>query len=138
MAFDSKEFSWANVEIAMLGRVLTKVRGVKYASKKEKEFLHARGEDPHSIQSGNKTYEGELKLLQSEMEAIQRQLNPTEDITDLTGVNITVAYVPKVGVNIVTHVLKGVEFMEDPREMNQGDKFQEITLPIMFLGRDVI
>lgn len=138
MAFNTKEFAWSNVEIATLGRVLTRVRGVKYSSKKEKEYLHARGENPHSIQSGNKTYEGELMLLQSELEAIQRQLGANEDITDLGGLNITVVYKPKDGTSLVTHILKNVEFTEDPREIKQGDKFQELTLPIMFLEREAI
>lgn len=138
MAFNSKEFAWSNVEIAMLGRVLIRVRGVKYASKKEKEYLHARGENPHAIQSGNKTYEGELMLLQSELEAIQNQLESTQDVTDLDPFNITVVYKPKNGGALVTHILKNAEFTEDPREIGQGDKFQELTLPIMFLEREAV
>jgi hypothetical protein len=136
--FNSKEYAWANVEIAMLGRLLTRVRGVKFTVKKEKEYLHGRGENPHAIQSGNKTYEGELTLLQSELEAITRQLKPTEDITDLSGLNITVVFKPKTGTSLVTYILKNVEFTEESREMNQGDKFMEISLPIMFLEREVI
>jgi hypothetical protein len=136
--FNSKEYAWANVEIAMLGRLLTRVRGVKFSVKKEKEYLHGRGENPHAIQSGNKTYEGELTLLQSELEAITRQLKPTEDITDLSGLNITVVFKPKTGTSLVTYILKNVEFTEESREMNQGDKFMEISLPIMFLEREVI
>lgn len=138
MAFNSKEYAWSNVEIAMLGRLLTRVRGVKYIAKKDKQYVHGRGENPHAIQSGNKTYEGELMLLQSELEAIQRQLKATEDITDLEGLNITVVYKPKGIGSVVTHILKGVEFTEDPREMKQGDPFQELTLPIMFLEREAI
>lgn len=138
MTFNSKEYAWANVEIAMLGRLLTRVRGVKFNIKKEKEYLYARGENPHSIQSGNKTPEGELTLLQSELEAIARQLDPTEDITDLTGLNITVVFKPKEGTSIVTHILKNVEFTEDPREMKQGDKFMELTVPFMFLEKETI
>lgn len=138
MAFNSKEYAWSNVEIAMLGRLLTRVRGVKYAAKKDKQYLHGRGENPHAIQSGNKTYEGELILLQSELEAIQRQLGPTEDITDLDGLNITVVYKLKGVGSVVTHILKGVEFTEDTRDIKQGDAFQEITLPIMFLEREAI
>ncbi|PIB28916.1 hypothetical protein BFP77_08340 [Maribacter sp. 4U21] len=136
--FNSKEFAWANVEIALFGRVLIGARGVEYTAKKDKEPVHGRGENPHSIQSGNKTYEGNLMLLQSEVEAIQRQLRDDQDLTDLDGFSVTVAYVPKTGANIVTHILKGVEFTEDPRNMKQGDKFQEITLPIIFLGREVV
>jgi len=136
--FNSKEFAWSNVEISSLGKVLTKARGVKFTVKKEKEFLYARGENPHSIQSGNKSYEGELMILQSEMEAMIKQLKPEEDITDLSGVNITVAFVPKDSTKVVTYILKGVEYTEDSRDMKQGDKFQEITLPFLFLERQVI
>lgn len=138
MAFNSKEYAWANVEIAMHGRILTRVRGVKYAAKKDKEAVHGRGENPFAIQSGNKTYEGELILLQSELEALQRQMGDTEDITDMDGFNITVAYRPKGGGAVVSHILKNVEFTEDNREINQGDKFQELTLPIVFLGRETV
>jgi len=138
MAFNTKEYAWSNVEIAMLGRVLIRVRGVKYAAKKDKSYLHARGENPHAIQSGNKTYEGELMLLQSELEAIQRQLKDTEDITDLAPFNVTVVYKPKSAGALVTHILKNVEFTEDNREIKQGDPFQELTLPIMFLEREAI
>jgi len=136
MAFNSKEYSWAEVQVVMLGRPVTRIRGIKYGVKKEKEYLHARGENPHSIQSGNKTYEGEITLLQSELEAMQAQLSSTEDLTDMDAFSITVAYVPKNNAQVVVHILKAVEFTEDMREMQQGDKFQEIALPIMFLERD--
>ena len=135
MAFNTKEFSWSNVEIAMLGRSITKARGVSYKATKEKEYLHARGENPYSIQSGNKAYEGQLVLLQSEVEAMAAQLEPDEDLTDLEPFSVSVSYVPKNGTGVITHTLENVEFTEDPREINQNDKFQEITLPIMFLGR---
>jgi len=138
MAFNTKEFAWSNVEVAMLGRVLTRIRGVKYSAKKEKEFLHARGEDPHAIQSGLKTYEGELMMLQSELEAIQKQLDDTEDITDLEAFNVTIVYKPKGAGSLVTHILKNVEFTEDPRDIDTTKKFQELSLPIMFLGREAI
>ncbi|MEM8506235.1 MAG: hypothetical protein AAF717_00335 [Bacteroidota bacterium] len=136
--FRSKEFAWSNVQIAFGGRVIIGARGVEYKSVKEKEYVHGRGENPHSIQSGNKTYEGNLILLQSEVEALERQLADNEDLTDMDGFTITVAYVPKSGGNVVTHILKAVEFTEDPRNINQNDKFQEITLPIMFLGREKV
>ena len=138
--FNTKEFAWANVEVAMLGRLLTKVRGVKYTVKTDKEAAYARGDKPFAIQSGNKSYEGELMLLQSELEAILKQLKPTEDITDLSNLTITVVYKPKNGLPtaLVTHILKGVEFTEDARDIKQGDKFQELTAPFLFLERESI
>lgn len=138
MAFNSKEYAWHNVEIAMHGRILTRVRGVKYSVKNDKEAVHGRGANPFAIQSGNKTYEGELILLQSELEALQRELGESEDVTDIPCFDIVVAYRPHNGGAVVSHILKSAEFTEDNRDIGQGDKFQELTIPILFLGRDTI
>ncbi len=138
MTFDSNapEFKWADVQIAMLGKILTRVKGVKFAIKKDKGYLHARGENPHTIQSGNKTPEGELTLLQSEIERLQEGLEPHEDLTDLAPFDVVVSFVKKGSIKITTYILKGVEFTEDTREMKQGDKNMEIALPILFLRRE--
>ena len=138
MIFDSKspEYSWANVQIVMLGKLLTRVRGVKFMIKKEKELLYGRGEDPHATQSGNKVPEGELTLLQSEVEAMQLGLDNDQDLTDIAPFDVVVSFVRKGSPKVVTYILKGVEFTEDGREIKQGDKFMEITLPILFLKRE--
>ncbi|QKX04884.1 hypothetical protein HN014_08120 [Aquimarina sp. TRL1] len=135
--FDSSapEYRWSDTQVSMDGRILTRIRGVKFAIKKEKEYFHARGEDPHSIQSGNKTPEGELILAQSEVERLQDLLEPDEDLTDMPPFDVTVSFVKKGTTKIRTYILKGCEFTDDTREMKQGDKFSEITLPIMFLKR---
>lgn len=138
MSFNSKEYGWVNVHVVMNLKNVTKIRSVKYAPKKEKEYLYAKGGDPHAIQSGNKAYEGEIGLLQSEVEALDKLVAPDEDLTDLPPFEMIVSYIPKGSKKITTHVLKNVEFTEDPREIKQGDKFMEITLPIMFLGRKTV
>lgn len=140
MGFNTKEFAWFNVEIAMLGRLLTKAKGLEFTIKTDKEAAYARGQNPFAIQTGNKTYEGTLKVYQSELEAMQAQLEPDEDITDLTNINITVVFRPKNGnpLALKTYILKGVEFTEDPRGSNQGDKFHEHDLPFLFLEREAI
>jgi len=136
--FNTKEFSWADVQVVMFGRIVTRLRGVKYTVKKDKEYLHATGDTPFAIQAGNKEYEGEIMVLQSEIEAMQSTLASTEDITDIPPFNIVISYVPKSGGTIITHSLNGCEFTEDMREMDQGKKYQELTLPIMFLERKAI
>lgn len=138
MTFDSNspEFAWANVQVVRNNGLLTKIRGVKFSVKKEKEYLHARGDRPHQIQHGNKTYEGEIKLLQSELDKIQATLADDEDLTDIVNDTIVVTFVKKSNLaKVVTYILKGVEYTEDTRESNQGDKWSEITVPIMFLER---
>ena len=115
----------------MAGRPVTGLRGVKYSAKQGKELLHAKGNKPHSIQRGNKTYDGEITLLQSEYEALKQASGG--DILDAS-LDIVAAYGnPTAGDVITTNVLVGVEFTEDNTEWKQGDKFQEKTLPFLFI-----
>lgn len=133
MAFDSKQFAWSNVEVFMMGKLLTAIRGVKYKAAQEKEHLHGRGSEPLSIQSGNKTYEGEITLLQSEVEALERAAGAGNDIFDLPGFDIVVTYVPKTGAGLTSDIIKGAELMESEKGMLQNDKFAEIAIPFMAL-----
>ena len=57
---------------------------------------------------------------------------------DILGVSldIVVAYGnPTRGDAITTDILVGVEFTEDNTEWKQGDKFQEKTIPFVFLDK---
>ena len=130
---DTREYEWSDVSVVMAGRLITGLRGVKYSAKQEKELLHAKGNKPHSIQRGNKTYDGEITLLQSEYEAFKQASGG--DILD-SSVDIVAAYGnPTAGDVITTDVLIGVEFTEDNTEWKQGDKFQEKTLPFLFIDK---
>lgn len=117
--------------MVLAGRLVTGLRGVKYSAKQEKELLHAKGNKPHSIQRGNKTYDGEITLLQSEYEALKKASGG--DILDAS-MDIVAAYGnPSAGDVVTTDMLIGVEFTEDNTEWKQGDKFQEKTLPFIFI-----
>lgn len=130
---NTREYEWSDVTVVMAGRPVTGLRGVKYSAKQEKELLHAKGNKPHSIQRGNKTYDGEITLLQSEYEALKQASGG--DILDAS-LDIVAAYGnPTAGDVITTDVLVGVEFTEDNTEWKQGDKFQEKTLPFIYLDQ---
>lgn len=131
--FNSREYEWSDVNVVAAGRPVTGIRGVKYSSKQEKEVLHAKGNKPHSIQRGNKTYDGELTVTQSEYEALRAAGGG--DILDIS-IDIVVAYGnPSKGDVITTDLLMGVEFTKDNTEWKQGDKFQEKSLPFIFLDK---
>lgn len=134
MAFNSQEYSWAQVTVVLLGRPLTGIQGVKYKTTQEKTPIYGRGDKPVAIQRGNKSYEGEIKVLQSELEALTKAAGAGNDIQDLEGFDITIAYVSKTGV-IVTDVVKGAEFTEVDKGIDQGATNMEITLP--FIALDV-
>jgi len=130
---NTREYEWSDVTVVLAGRLVTGLRGVKYSAKQEKELLHAKGNKPHSIQRGNKTYDGEVTLLQSEYEALKKASGG--DILDAS-IDIVAAYGnPTAGDVITTDMLVGVEFTEDNTEWKQGDKFQEKTLPFIYLDQ---
>jgi hypothetical protein len=132
--FSTKQYSWSSVKLFLFGRLVTGLRGVDYTVKKEKEAVHGAGDEPLAIQSGNKTYEGNIVLLQSELEAIISAAKKLgfKDLTELPGFNVPVTYA-NVGQIPTTDLLIGCEFTEMPKGMKQGDKFSEHTLPIIFL-----
>ncbi len=131
--FNSRQYEWADITVFAGGRDITGIRSVKYSTKQEKELLHGKGNNPLSIQKGNKTNEGEIGLLQSELEALEVAAGGS--ILDLE-LNVVVTYGnPTSGDMVKTDQLIGVQFTEDPRELKQGDKFMEITVPFIFLEK---
>lgn len=130
---NTREYEWADISLVVAGRDIKGFRGVKYSEKQEKEAVHAKGNRPHCIQSGNITYEGELTLLQSEYETLRLAMGGSILSGSLT---MVVAYGnPSKGDVMVTDVLSGCEFTEDGTEWKQGDKFQEKPLPFVFLSK---
>ena len=129
--FNSREYEWADVSVVAAGRMITGIRGVSYTSSQEKEALYGKGNKPHSIQRGNKTFSGAIRLLQSELEALE--LAAGGDAWDIS-FNIVVAYGnPAKGDMITTDLLVGCEITEIPKGLNQNDKFMEIELPLVML-----
>ena len=131
--FNTREYEWADINVVMAGRNVTGFRAVSYTSKQEKEALYAKGNKPHSIQRGNKSYEGSISLVQSEYEALKQAAGG--DILDAS-IDLVVSYGnPTKGDTIVTDLLQGVEFTDDKTEWKQGDKFQEKELAFIFLDK---
>lgn len=130
--FNSKQYEWADLMLYIGGKEVTGIRGVKYSEKQEKEAIYAKGSQPHSIQRGNIAYEGEVTLLQSEYETLRAAGNGS--ILGLS-VSMTVSYGDNdsTGSVVLTDELQFCEFTEAPKELKQGDKMMEITLPFIFL-----
>jgi hypothetical protein len=134
MQFDTREHEWSDVNVILAGRPVIGIRGVSYTSSQEKEALYGKGNKPHAMQRGNKSYSGSIRLLQSELEALERAAGG--DALDAT-FNVVVAYGnPSQGDRFSTDLLRGCEITEIPKGLNQNDKFMEIELPVVML--DVI
>ena len=129
--FNSKQYSWCSISVLLGGRILDGCTAIEYTEKKEKDLLYGRGCKPHGVVGGNVSYEGKISIWQSELEAMTRD-ETNKNILALS-FDIVVAYVPNDGGQIVTDILKGVEFTEVKKGMNQGDKNMIVELPILFI-----
>lgn len=131
--FNSREYEWSDVTVVLAGRNVTGLRGISYSSTQEKEALYAKGNKPHAIQHGNLSYTGSIRLLQSELIALQQVSGGS--ILRLS-LDVVVSYGnPSRGDVLHTDLIRGVEFTEEPKSINQNDKFMEIELP--FIALDV-
>ena len=121
------EYSWQEYKVLMGGRFVTGIRGFKYKSSQDKEPIYAEGSEAHSMGRGNKKYECEMKVLQSELEAII--LSAGGNPTDLDPFTVVHSYVAKRGLPLVMDVIEDVEFKELEKGMEQGAMHMEVTLP---------
>lgn len=129
---NGREYEWADIRLNVGGIEIGGFRNVSYKESQEKDFLHAKGRNPRSIQRGNKSYTGSLTFTQSEIIAIERATG--KSILDLK-VDIIIAYVPEDSPKIRKVTLKGAEFTDVEEKMAQGDKFMEIELPFLALRK---
>jgi len=128
--FDSRQYEFADLTLELGGRIITGFRGVKYTSKQEKELVYGKGNEPLHIQKGNIAYEGEISMLQSELETL-RKASTSGSVLGLR-LDAVVCYGnPSNGDTLIIDKIRGLEFTEDAKEMKQGDKFMEVSLPFI-------
>ena len=131
---DTKECEWADLELYINGVKVTKVQGAKYKPTQEKEFLHAGGNDPISIQRGNKGCTGTINLLKGAVDALNAAAR-TAGGNNLLDISCTVVvnYKAKGSRTIQTDTMGGLEFSEYEKGMEQNAKSMPISLPFMAL-----
>lgn len=134
--FNSRQYEFNDLTLFLGNRDVTGIRSIKYTEKQDKEVIYGKGNKPISIQKGNKSYEGSIGLLQSELEALE--LVSGGSILDLDLTAVVTYGNPANGDMVKTDALIGVQFTEVPRELKQGDKFMEVELPIVFLDKQAI
>lgn len=132
--FNSKECEWADMEVLVSGTPVTKIRSLKYKASKDKEALFAEGDQPIAIQSGNRTYDGEIKILKGALDDMNNAATKAggQDILDLE-FDVVVTYKAKSNRALKTDLLVGVQVKDFEQGWEQGAKHMEVTLPIIFL-----
>lgn len=134
MAFNTKQYTWSDVRVVMLGRELTGIQGVSYKTTRDKEPVYGRGSEPLSIQSGNKSYEGTITLLQSELQALEAAVQAVNPLYDLTDVSFDIIVSYGDGANSTTDILQSVEISEYEKGLEQADKYMAVELSFMAIG----
>lgn len=128
MPFNSREYEFADVTLLIGGQDMQTIQSVKYTEKTEKEVIYGKGRKPRSIQRKNYSCEGEIGLLQSEVEPLIQQGLLTMSVD----IQVTYGNTPD---EVLTKRIIGVQFTEVSQEMKQGDGFMTISLP--FIALDV-
>jgi hypothetical protein len=126
------EYGFVDLKVIIPGSSVPSdgVIGIKYKTKREKKNIKGRGGKPVARARGSKDHEGSITVLQSVVEALEAQLGPDEDLTDLAPFNITVSYAMDGG-TVKTDRLEFVEFTEYEKGLKEGDTNMEIELPLI-------
>ena len=130
-----KESEWNDFQVSLDSVKIAGLRGLSYKETDEDEPLYAAGRLPVGIQTGNTSYEGELKVLKNEIDAmnIAAKAAGYNSIKDVPNLVIVAVFKPK-GIRVLrTDTLLGVKISELPVGWDQGSKFMEISLPYKFL-----
>ncbi len=128
------EAAWKDFRIAISGAPVAKIQGVKYKAKTDKSVIYGEGSKPLSVQEGNESYEGSIKVKKSVVDDLNRAaaVAGAEDIRGLI-VEIICTYKAKGNRPLQVDTLVGVQFMEYEKSWDQGAKSMDIDLPIVFL-----
>ena len=134
----TNECAWAQFEIKILGRTIKGLRGFGFKKTVEKEALMGAGDEPIDIMPGAKKYEGSIKLLGFEADAMNAAAAAAGygDITEVPheSIVITASFKRRQSDPIKTYVATGVGFTECGVEMEQNAKHREITLPYVAMN----
>jgi hypothetical protein len=120
--FDSKEAEWADMEVFIGG------------AQQEQEALHAAGNEPIGIQSGNKSYTGEIKLLKGAIDDMNRaaKLAGGNNLLDIA-FDLVITYKAQDTRPLQSDTCVGVRVQHFEKGWDQGAKSMDVTLPIVFL-----
>lgn len=123
-------YSWSEYRCYMGGRFVTGIQGFKYKRSREIEGIYAEGDEVVDVGFGNKTNEGELSVLQNELEAIISSA-PGHDPFNLPAITIVHSYTPKYNPGrIIVDVCEGCYFKEIEKAMEQGQTYMKVTTPL--------
>lgn len=117
--------SWASIRCNILGRTVTGISKISYDDTQNKENKHGSGIYPDHRGLGNYEANAALTLYAYETEAISDKLPQGKRLQDIAPFDIVVSFVNESN-QTVTHTIRNVEFLNNKRDMSQGDTGIEV------------
>lgn len=130
---NGNEYAFEDVTGIWFGRPIIGIQGVEYTSKKEHVNIKGWRNKPVAKGRGGEDFEGRLTILQSEFEALQRQI-PGSKATQLD-FDLVVSYAPMGGVP-TTDILKSCRITEVKKGIKTDDKNMVVELPLVIFDID--
>lgn len=133
VVINRREYAYGDIAVYAFGQNIGGLRGINYKLSKSKEYVRGAGRNPRGIQHGERSAEGTLTILQSELDAMNRtaQAKGYNDLLDVD-FDIVVSYVMDSGV-VTTDKIHMASIRELPKGMKAGDQFSEHALPFIAL-----
>lgn len=132
---NTKECAWHQTSMKVLGATIVGIRGFEISKLVEKEYLHAAGNEPIDIQTGNKTYPGSLTLLKYEVDKMNDAALAAgyADITEVPHEAIVITCVYRKAITDTPRTLTatGIAFTGLAFAMQQNAKMTDVPLPFI-------
>ncbi|GGG33387.1 hypothetical protein [Hymenobacter glacieicola] len=126
---NGKEFGWADIQFAFLGRPVTGITEIKYGAKRDRKFIYAVGDKPVAYANGQEESNGSITMLQSEFESIVRAAKAAgKTPTSLPPFPIIVQYLDDANL-MVKDIIHSVLTLEWEKASKQGDLNMTVTVP---------
>lgn len=123
--------SWGSIKVNLLGRTVIGITAIDYDDKQDKKNHYGGGTMP--THRGHGRYEATAKItLESyEVDAIQRALGFGKRLQDIEPFDVVVTFMPKGSDGLITHVIRNCEFLNNKRNMKEGDTNISVELDLL-------
>jgi hypothetical protein len=133
--FSTKEVEWNDLSVYVSGVLCGKVEDFEVGVKQKTEYLHAAGQEPISIQRGNKEYPFKLTLLKGAVDnmwdaAVQAG---GDDVTDIV-FDITGSFRAYGARTLSRYSATGCVISESMFKLAQNDTSMKVELPGLAMG----
>ena len=138
----TKECAWSHFEVKILNRTIKGLRGFESKKTKDAEHLMGAGDQPIDIMTSNIKYEGNIKVLGFEADAMDKAAQDAgfDDITEVPHelIIISISWKRRITDKRKTLISRGIQFTETGLSMEQGAKNRETTIPYLAMSQQLI